>query len=104
MSDLFKWDLETKISTLDACSPTEIFSKEIGDLVDKALMSMPEKTLRIFKMSRYEHMSNQQIAEVIGISVKGVEFHISKALTILRSELKDYLPALMALFFLDGSM
>ena len=59
---------------------------------------MPEKTRRIFIMSRYEGKSYLTIAQETGLSVKSVEFHISKALTMLRKELKDYLPGLLFLF------
>ena len=37
---------------------------------------------------------------MFGITTKGVEFHISKALSLLRLNLKDYLSAWIALFFI----
>lgn len=43
-------------------------------------------------------MSNREIAETLNISVKGVEYHISKALKALRVALKDYLPLLCFLY------
>lgn len=95
MSDLMRWDLSTRINTLEACNPEEVFSREIRQIVEHALESLPEKTLRVFKLSRYEHKSNQEIAEILGVSVKGVEFHITKALNILRNELSDYLSAFL---------
>lgn len=49
-------------------------------------------------MSRYEGKSYQTIAKETNLSVKSVEFHISKALAALRKELKDYLPALLFVF------
>ena len=36
----------------------------------------------------------EEIAEELGISVKGVEYHISRAVKILRDNLKDYAPFL----------
>ncbi|MEI3119291.1 MAG: hypothetical protein V8T12_11930 [Parabacteroides johnsonii] len=50
-------------------------------------------------MSRYEGKNYQTIAKETNLSVKSIEFHISKALNLLRKELKDYLPCL--LFLLD---
>ena len=93
MSNISKWDLDTRISTLEACDPQEMFSQEILEIVSKTLNSMPKKTLTIFKMSRYENKTRQQIAEEMEISSKAVEFHITKALNILRNELSDYLPS-----------
>ena len=53
----------------------------------------------VFIMSRFQDKSNKNIAEELNISVKGVEYHISKALRSLKISLKDYLPLL--LFFIE---
>lgn len=84
-------ELELRISTLEACDPGSIFDSEIQELVDKALGHLPEQSKRIFMLSRYHDTPNKKIAEQLGISVKSVEFHMTKALKILRRELKDYL-------------
>ena len=52
---------------------------------------MPDRTREIFYKRYLEQKSYKSIAENFGISVKGVEFHISKCLNILRKKLKDYL-------------
>ena len=48
---------------------------------------MPNQSRQIFILSRYQNTPNKKIAEQLGISVKSVEFHITKALKILRTEL-----------------
>lgn len=80
-----------RIMTLEACDPQEIFSTEVQHLIDEALAEMPDKTRRAFVMSRYENKTYPEIASLLSLSVKSVEFHISKALKILRVRLKDYL-------------
>lgn len=82
-----------RIATLEACDPQEIFSNEAQQLIQEALDSLPEKTRKIFIMSRYEGKNYQEIAEQNSLSVKSIEFHVSKALKVLRSKLKDYLMA-----------
>ncbi len=88
-------ELNLRISTLEACEPDKLFDTEIQHIVRKALSKMPEKSRNIFVMSRYKDMPNKEIAEHLGLSVKSVEFHITKALKILRTELKDYLLSLL---------
>lgn len=85
-------ELQIRISTLEACNPNYIFSKEIQILVENTLNSLHPKTSRAFLMSRKENKSVKEIAQIMGISVKGVDYHISKALKALRIVLKDYLP------------
>lgn len=51
-------------------------------------------------MSRFGGHSVKEIAEATGLSVKGVEYHITKALKALRVALKDYLPLFYFLFYL----
>ena len=72
-----------------------LFGNEIRRLVDSALAKLPEKSRRIFLMSRYEGKNYQTIAMETNLSVKSIEFHISKSLQVLRRELKDYLPGLL---------
>jgi len=85
------WELSLRISTLEACEPKELFTQEIQNLVDKTLASLPEQSRRVFIMSRYENKSHKEIASVLKITVKGVEYHISKVLGLLRTVLKEYL-------------
>lgn len=94
-----EWELQMRISNLEACEPERLLGDEIQKLVHQALTKLPEKSRHIFIMSRYEGKNYQTIAEETNLSVKSVEFHISKALKLLRKELKDYLPCL--LFILD---
>ena len=91
-------ELNIRISTLEACDPKEIFSKEIRTIINDALLSLPEQTRRVFIMSRFENKSVKDIAEETGLTVKGVEYHITKTLKVLRIRLKDYSPILC--FFL----
>ncbi len=58
--------------------------KEILQLVNSAIESMPPVRKQVFLMSRVEHLSHQQIAGKLGIAPKTVENHISLALKYLR--------------------
>ncbi len=88
-------ELEIRISTLEACDPNEILSEELRTKVYALLKGMPEKTRIAFIRDRLEGKSHKEIAEELGISVKGVEYHISRAVKMLRDNLKDYAPFLI---------
>lgn len=95
---LEEWELQLKISSLEACDPEKLLSDEIQALVEKALRNMPEQTRDILIRSRYRSQSNKEIAAQLGISVKAVEYHITKALKVLRIVLKDYYPIWLLCF------
>ena len=57
---------------------------ELLDLVNVAVSNMPEKRKQIFTLSRARGMKNAEIAELLGVSEKTVEYHIGKALEELR--------------------
>ena len=89
---------EIRISVLQDCDPNEIFSTEIQQIIQSTLASLPEKSRKVFEMSRYQNKTNKEIAEVFNISVKGVNYHIALTIKALRVSLKDYLPLLIYLF------
>jgi RNA polymerase sigma-70 factor (ECF subfamily) len=66
--------------------------EELREKIDEAISKLPAEVIETFKLSRFEELSYREIAEQQGISIKTVEARISKALRILRVELRDYLP------------
>jgi RNA polymerase sigma-70 factor (ECF subfamily) len=94
-----EWELHTRIITLEACNPDELFAAEVMEIVAKTLESMPEKTRKIFELSRFHNKSYTEIANQLGLSEKSVEFHISKSIKRLRNKLKDYLPVFLSSLF-----
>ena len=56
-------------------------------LIDMAVNEMPPKRKMIYKLSRIEGLSNEQIAEKLGIQKKTVENHLNIALNELRDAL-----------------
>jgi RNA polymerase sigma-70 factor (ECF subfamily) len=90
-------ELNFRISTLRECNPEDLFSEDIQAIIEKTLRSLSEQKVKIFNLSRIENKSNKEIAEILGISVKTVEFHITEILKILRKNLKDYLTVFLIL-------
>lgn len=93
--------LRTRISTLEACNPEELFSEEARRLVNETLDRLPEVTRAIFIRSRFDGKSYKEIAAEMGVTVKSVEFEVSKAMKILRVVLKDYLAYFIFWFYIN---
>jgi RNA polymerase sigma-70 factor (ECF subfamily) len=77
----------------------EILGKELEQKINSAIESLPPQCQTVFKLSRFENLTYNEIAEQLGISVKTIENHMIKALRILREQLKDYLPTLLWLLW-----
>ena len=73
-------------------SPDEsLIAQELSDSIINIIMKLPPQCKRIFELSRVEGMKYIEIADKLQISVKTVEVQISKALQILRNELKGHM-------------
>lgn len=70
---------------------------ELESLFNQSLDKLPERCREVFELSRLQGLKNREIAEKLSLSEKTVENQMTKALRVLREELKDYLP-LLALF------
>jgi len=64
---------------------------ELQEKLKQGIDLLPDKCRQVFIMSRLEGLKNEEIAEKLNISKRTVETQISKALKVLRVELKDYL-------------
>ena len=72
--------------------------QELKELINRTEGDLPEKTRMIYQMSRDQDMSYEEIAGQIGLSVKSVEYHITKALAYFRRQLKDYITLIFLIF------
>lgn len=75
-----------------------ILHSELEANFNHAMGKIPLQYSEAFRMSRIETLSYQEIAQKLGISVRTVEVRISKALSLLREELKDFLIFVLLLF------
>ncbi|MEP5341457.1 MAG: sigma-70 family RNA polymerase sigma factor [Algibacter sp.] len=82
----------SKLYTLNVRLETEIDKEwELLQQIECIYTNLEQKTLNIFKLSRNEGLTYKEISIKNNISIKTVEFHISKALKVFRKGLKDYL-------------
>ena len=64
---------------------------ELYLILIREIERLPTECQKIFRYSRIRNLTNREIAEKLGISIKTVENQISKALKVLRGALKEYL-------------
>jgi len=91
-----KMQFEEEENTSQLQSPAagmqrQLEAEELQELIDQTIDELPERCRLVFVLSRYEHLTYQEIANQLDISVKTVENQISKALKHLRAQLYPYL-------------
>lgn len=78
--------------------PYILIEKELETEIQRVIQSLPERCREVFILSRIRGLRNKEIAEKLGINIKNVERHISKALNIFKSRFANNIP--VALIFL----
>lgn len=79
----------------EAAEITEM--KELKAIIINAVELLPDKCRTIYKLSRNENLTNQQIADQLGLSVKTVEGQMTIALRRIKGAIGPYLLSLLLL-------
>lgn len=74
--------------------------KELQAIIRQAIVRLPDRCQEIFRLSREERLTNQEIADRLGVSVKTVESQMTIALRRLRSGVDPYLVSTVAVLLL----
>lgn len=84
----------------DYSTPYEsLLAQELNVSIASAMKKIPPRCKIIFDLSRAGGLTYGEIAKELNISIKTVEVQMSKALHILRCELKEYLKLMILIFF-----
>lgn len=78
--------------------------KEVTGWINKGIDALPPMRQQVFRMSRMQGMTHEEIAQQLGIARNTVKQHIVLALNALRERLRQYTdiaPILIAFIFLD---
>ena len=90
IQDAFEVEMSLKIQSLDRFEDSIVSGKNMEDIVNDAINSLPPKCREIFLLSRVEGLKYREISEKFNISVNTVENQMGIALKKLRIKLKDY--------------
>lgn len=74
---------------MEASQPAPYEATELSSQIKAGINLLPEKCREAFILSHFDELNYKAVAERMGISVKTVEKHVSKALHILRNELRE---------------
>ncbi|MGQ7870945.1 RNA polymerase sigma-70 factor [Sunxiuqinia sp. sy24] len=85
-------ELQYNYEALEKSSDSFMQFQELKEKIDQAIAELPDDLRMVFEMNRFHDLRYKDIALQLGISEKTVEARMSKALKVLRTELKDYLP------------
>lgn len=80
------------------------YSEEIRTQLNHAISNLPEKCKQIFVLNKIEGLTQKEIADYLGISVKTVENQIANAISKLRVELKPFLHLLPGFLFIFSKL
>ena len=73
------------------CTENQVMFNSLKNKVDNLVDTLPCQCRNVYKMSREQGLSNKEIASSLLISERAVEYHITRALTTLRSNLTEYI-------------
>jgi RNA polymerase sigma-70 factor (family 1) len=91
-------DAIIKDQKIDPLTPDSVLEiKELQARVRQVADKMPEKCRQVFLLSRFEHLSQQEIADQMGISISTVKKHMTKSLDIMRKEFNEHKTDLLAI-------
>jgi RNA polymerase sigma-70 factor (family 1) len=74
----------------DAVEWKEMEDNELKLRLYEAIDQLPEQCQKVFRMSRFEGLKQQEIADRLGISIKTVKNHITHALQVLHKVLAEW--------------
>jgi RNA polymerase sigma-70 factor (ECF subfamily) len=70
---------------------SRIMALELEQLIERTYAQLPETYRESFILSRKSGLTYEEIAKSKGLTVKTIEYHISKALKFFRKRLSNYL-------------
>jgi RNA polymerase sigma-70 factor (ECF subfamily) len=67
----------------------QLLSKQIQQRLESALAKLSNRQRAVFSLRHYEAMALEEIAEVLKLDVGTVKAHLFRAVSRLRTELRD---------------
>jgi RNA polymerase sigma-70 factor (ECF subfamily) len=80
--------------------PYVLIEQELKTEIEKTIRSLPDRCREVFILSRIDGLKNKEIAEKLGINIKNVERHLTRALQSFRKNFAEDLPVALIILVL----
>jgi RNA polymerase sigma-70 factor (family 1) len=92
------WDYyQNFIPQVQNTTENAVVFDDLQEGLQAAVNHLPEKSRKVFQLSRFEGRTNHEIAKLLKISEKSIEYHLTKSLREIRIHMKDYITVLTVL-------
>lgn len=84
-------DYRKQVSLSEEQTALTVEYNDLERALEEKVSGLPEKTKEVFRLSRMEGRSVSEIANMLNLSEKAIEYHITRSRKELRLHLKDFL-------------
>lgn len=69
------------------------------EAIEEGMQALPQKSKKVFQLSRLEGRSIPEIASLLNLSEKAIEYHLTRSLKYIKVHLKDFIVVLVTAIF-----
>lgn len=80
---------------INNCTEEDVLLEDLNGALQKEISKLPTRCQLVFKLSRENNLSIKQVAHELGISEKTVENQLTKALKLLRMNLRHFISLML---------
>lgn len=91
VGDALRGEFVPGMGEVAASADDELHLRRFAKAAQQAIEQLPARNREVYRLYRQHHLSYAEIAEVLGLSVKTVENHLSRSLKSLRASLSLWL-------------
>jgi RNA polymerase sigma-70 factor (family 1) len=95
------WDYyKNTFSHIESITEKDVEYNELVNALENGIDDLPEKSKQVFTLNRMQGRSVSEIATLLNVSEKAIEYHLTRSLKQLRLHLKDFI-LMLTLFFIS---
>ncbi|MFD2284616.1 RNA polymerase sigma-70 factor [Pedobacter petrophilus] len=72
------------------CTEEQVLYNDLKDKIENLVDTLPTQCKKVYKLSRKQGLHNKEIAAILNISERAVEYHITRAMSSLKLGLAGY--------------